>query len=58
MGEPTVGVRREIGVLGKDLPAAHVLRELHEPATLAHTNVKRVERFHLIELVGSQEALA
>ena len=56
--QPAVGVRREVGVLGKDLGRADVLFELNEEASLADEDMERVERLHAIELVGSQEGLA
>ncbi len=58
MLDPRVGVRREVRVLGEDLVRCHERRQLREPARRAHANVERVERLHLLDAIGGQEALA
>ena len=58
MLDPGVGVGGEVGVLGEDLVGRHELRDLHEPALLAGTDVERVERFALLQLLGPEHRLA
>ena len=58
VAHPGVGVGREVGVLGEDRLRGHVPLQLHQPALLADVGPQRVERLHLVELVGGEEALA
>ncbi len=58
MLDPAVGVRAEVGVVGKDRFAAHIFMELHQPALIADVGVQRVERLHRVQLVGAKKALA
>ena len=56
--DPGVGVRREVRVLGEDLFGWDELGDLDEPALLACTRVKRIERLAGLELLGGQDRLA
>src|SRR6266571_1210093 len=56
--DPGGRVGREVGVLGEDLLRADVLLELDQQAAFADVHAQRVERLHLVELVGAQVALA
>ncbi len=58
MLDPRVGVGREVRVLGEDLVGRHERRQLREPARGADADVERVERLHLLDTFGGQEALA
>ena len=58
VGEPRIGIGREIGVLAEDRLGSHVVGKLREQAGLADLDAQRVERLHLVELVRPQEALA
>jgi hypothetical protein len=48
---PAVGVRREVGVVGKDVVGCDVHLQLHQEAALAHPGVQRIEALHVIQLV-------
>ncbi len=56
--DPAVGVGREVGVVGEDILAGNVSRELHEQTGIADSDVQRIERFNIIQLVGLDIALA
>ena len=54
---PRVGVRRKIRVVGKDILARHIGGKLYEQAGVAQANVKRIEDFSIVELLGGDIAL-
>jgi hypothetical protein len=56
--EPRGRERREVGVLGEDVLGRDVLLELDQQAAVADPDLERVERLHLVGLVGGEDALA
>ncbi len=55
--EPASRVRREVGVVAKDLLRRFEEFELHEQAGFAHVGVQRIERFAGTEFVRLGEAV-
>ena len=49
VGDPRVGVRREVRVLGEDVLASHVRGELDEQALLAKQDVQRIEHLGRVD---------
>src|SRR5271155_5242092 len=58
MGEPSVGIRGEIGVIGKDIFWTHILLELDEEETAAYAHMQGGEGLHLVDLARADIALA
>src|SRR5258708_1429408 len=58
MLDPSGRVGREICVLAKDGFRFHVLPQLNQEASAADKHMERVVRLHLVDLVGSEKALA
>src|SRR5277367_1841337 len=58
MGEPSVGIRGEIGVIGKDIFWTNILLELDEEATATYAHMQGVEGLHLVDLARAEIALA
>ena len=55
---PGVGVRGEVGVIGKDLLTGHIGGKLHQQAGVAQPNVQRIEDLGLVEPLLGDVALA
>ena len=58
VADPTVGIRREVRVVGEDVGRGDVLLQLHEQALLADVDVERVEGLHLVQVARVEERLA
>ena len=58
MLDPAGRERREVRVLGEDLLRRDVLLELDEQAAVADPHMERIERLHLVQPLGRDEALA
>ena len=54
VGQPRVGVRREVGVVAEDLFRRGAYSQLHEKARVADVDPLRVERLHLPQSIGCQ----
>ena len=58
MLDPAGRVGREVGVLGEDLLRRDELLQLHQEALVADVGVQRIERLHLVQLLGRDVRLA
>src|SRR5215469_8479591 len=58
VSDPRVGVRREIGIIGKNVLTGYVHWQLHEQAFVAYVDMQRIKALGIGELVGGHVALA
>ena len=56
--DPARRIRREVRILGEDLVWSDEFLQLHQETRIAHIRMQRIERLHLLQLIGRDVRLA